>query len=300
MDSGNTMNITILGGTGFVGLNLLNHLAKTKYNVTVITRNREVNKKILVYPNVRLIEANVHNAEELNKHTKETDTLINLIGILNEKGFSGKGFRKAHSDLARIVLGSCKSNSIKRLLHMSALNADSKGPSHYLRTKGEAESYLMTYGKRFTNITVFKPSVIFGKNDSFILRFSDLLNKVPFLFPLACHNAKFAPVYVDELSKFMLSTIENVKSFNQTYNLSGPKVYTLKEILELIIEIKKIRTKVIPLPDYASKIQATTMEFLPGKPFSIDNYNSCKIDSTCDSDFNFYSDLETIIPTYIS
>ena len=150
MDCGNIMNITILGGTGFIGRSLLNYLAKTKNTVTVITRNREKNKKILVYPNVKLVEANVHDLEELKIHTKKTDAIINLIGILNEKGHSGKGFRKAHSDLARIVLGVCKSNSIKRLLHMSALNADSKGLSHYLRTKGEAESYLLTYGKRFT------------------------------------------------------------------------------------------------------------------------------------------------------
>ncbi len=294
------MNITILGGTGFIGRSLLNYLAKTKNTVTVITRNREKNKKILVYPNVKLVEANVHDLEELKIHTKKTDAIINLIGILNEKGHSGKGFRKAHSELARIVLGVCKSNSIKRLLHMSALNADSKGLSHYLRTKGEAESYLLTYGKRFTNVTVFRPSVVFGKNDSFILRFSALLNFVPFLFPLACHDAKFAPVYVDELSKFIVDSLENTKSFNKSYDLCGPKVYTLKEILELIIKTKNMNTKVIPLPDYASKIQAMTMEFFPGKPFSIDNYNSCKIDSICKSDFNFYSDLETIIPTYIS
>ena len=294
------MNITILGGTGFVGLSLLSHLAKTKYNVTVITRNRESNKKILVYPNVKLVEANVHNIKELTNHTKQTDILINLIGILNERGHSGKGFRKAHSDLARVILGACKSNNIKRLLHMSALNADSKGSSHYLRTKGEAESYLMTYGKRFANITVYRPSVIFGKNDSFILRFSNLLNYVPFLFPLACHGAKFAPIYVDELSEFIINSIENTKSFNKGYNLCGPKVYTLKEILELIIKTKKIKTKIIPLSDNFSKLQAMSMEFIPGKPFSIDNYNSCKIDSICKSDFIFYSDLETIIPTYIS
>ena len=95
------MNITILGGTGFVGLSLLSNLAKTKYNVTVITRNRESNKKILVYPNVKLVEANVHNSEELTKHTKQTDILINLIGILNERGHSGKGFRKAHSGFSQ-------------------------------------------------------------------------------------------------------------------------------------------------------------------------------------------------------
>ena len=141
------MNITILGGTGFVGLSIINCLAKTDSNITVITRNREKNKKILVYPQVRLIEADVNSEEELIKHTKKTDVLINLIGILNEKGHSGRGFRKSHSDLARHILNACKVNHIKRILHMSALNADSKGPSHYLRTKGEAESYLMTYGK---------------------------------------------------------------------------------------------------------------------------------------------------------
>ena len=250
------MNITILGGTGFVGLSLINYLAKTKNNISVITSNREENKKILVYPNVSLVEADVHNLEELTEHTKKTDVLINLIGILNERGHSGRGFRKAHSDLARIILGACKANNIKRLLHMSALNADPKGQSHYLRTKGEAESYLMTYGKRFSNITIFRPSVIFGKNDSFILRFSKLLDFVPFLFPLACHNAKFAPVFINELTEFMVNTINDSKSFNRIYNLCGPKVYSLKEILELIIQTKNLNTKVIPLSNFLSKTQA--------------------------------------------
>ena len=114
------MNITILGGTGFVGMSLINCLAKTKNNVTIITRNKEKNKKILVYPNVALIEADVHNVEELTKHSKKTDVLINLIGILNEKGHSGKGFRKAHSDLARIILTNNKTNDIKRLTGVNA------------------------------------------------------------------------------------------------------------------------------------------------------------------------------------
>ena len=293
------MNITILGGTGFVGLSIINRLAATDSNITVITRNREKNKKILVYPRVRLVEANVNNAGELASHTKKTDVLINLIGILNEKGHSGRGFRKSHSDLARHILNACKVNHIKRILHMSALNADSKGPSHYLRTKGEAESYLMTYGKRIANITIFRPSVIFGKKDSFILRFSNLLNFVPYVFPLACHNAKFSPVHIDELANFIVNAIQDIKSFGKAYNLCGPKVYSLKEIVELIIVTKNRNIKVIPLSNSMSKLQAAIMEFVPGKPFSIDNYNSCQIDSTCHSDHNFYSDLETIIPTYI-
>ena len=294
------MNITILGGTGFVGMSIINSLAKTEDNVTVITRNREKNKKILVYPRVKLVEADIHDAEALVSHTKNTDVIVNLVGILNEKGHSGKGFRKAHSELARNILNVCKSNKINRLLHVSALNANSKGNSHYLRTKGEAESYLMTYGKRFANVTIFKPSVIFGKNDSFILRFSNLLNFMPYIFPLACHNAKFAPIYVEELSEFIVNSINNTKSFNKTYNLCGPKIYTLKEILELIISIKKRKIKVIPLSKKLSKLQAVIMEFIPGKPFSVDNFNSCQTDSVCNSDYDFYSDLETIIPTYIN
>ena len=293
------MNITILGGTGFLGSSLISCLAKTNHNITVLTRNREKNKKLLVYPKLKLIQASVYNKDDLVSSTKNSDVLINLIGILNEKGHSGIGFRKAHSDLAKIILGACKENDIKRILHVGALNADPKGPSHYLRTKGEAESYLMTFGKRFANVTIFRPSVIFGKNDNFILRFSNLLDFMPLVFPLACHNSKFAPVFVDELSNFIINSISDTKSFNKKYNLCGPKIYSLKEILELIIKIKKRNIKVIPLSKSISKIQASIMEFVPGKPFSIDNFNSCKIDSTCNSDFKFYSDLETIIPTYI-
>tara|TARA_B100001250_G_C19741884_1_gene763450 strand:+ start:69 stop:956 length:888 start_codon:yes stop_codon:yes gene_type:complete len=294
------MNITILGGTGFVGMSIINSLAKTEDNITVITRNREKNKKILVYPRVKLIEGDIHDAEALSSYTKNTDVIVNLVGILNEKGHSGKGFRKTHSELARNILNVCKSNNINRILHVSALNANSKGNSHYLRTKGEAESYLMTYGKRFSNVTIFKPSVIFGKNDSFILRFSNLLNFMPYIFPLACHEVKFAPIYVEELSEFIVNSINNTKSFNKIYNLCGPKIYTLKEILELIISVKKRKIKVIPLSKKLSKLKAVIMEFIPGKPFSVDNFNSCQTDSVCNSDYNFYSDLETIIPTYIN
>tara|TARA_B100000965_G_scaffold213298_1_gene178203 strand:- start:219 stop:1109 length:891 start_codon:yes stop_codon:yes gene_type:complete len=294
------MNITLLGGTGFLGSTLVSQLSKTDHSVTIITRNREKNKKMLVYPRVKLIEADVHQPEDLINNTKKSEVLINLIGILNEKGHSGKGFKKAHSDFARTILTACKTNEIKRILHVSALNADQKGPSHYLRTKGEADSYLMTYGKRFSNITIFRPSVIFGKNDSFILRFSELLNFTPFLFPLACHDAKFAPVYVEELAEFIIRAINDTKTFNKQYNLCGPKIYTLKEIVELVIKHKDRNIKVIPLSKKMSKMQAFIMEFIPGKPFSVDNYNSCQIDSFCKSDFNFYSDLETIVPSYIN
>ncbi len=112
------MNITILGGTGFLGSSLISCLAKTNHNITIVTRNREKNKKLLVYPKLKLIQASVYNKDDLVSSTKNSDVLINLIGILNEKGHSGIGFRKAHSDLAKIILGACKENDIKRILHV--------------------------------------------------------------------------------------------------------------------------------------------------------------------------------------
>tara|TARA_Y100000590_G_C15746631_1_gene1022298 strand:+ start:1687 stop:2574 length:888 start_codon:yes stop_codon:yes gene_type:complete len=290
------MNIVILGGTGFIGRNLVNMLSSEEYSVKVPTRNREKNKKFLVYPGLQLVQCNIHNQDELVSVTRDCDILINLVGILNERGFKGKGFEAVHSNLARTILYVCKVNNIRRVLHMSALNANSSGPSFYLRTKGDAESYMHTYGERFTNITTFRPSVVFGKGDGLINRFSNLINFIPFYFPLACANTKFSPIYVRDLSYFIINCIDNVDSYQKRYNLCGPKVYTLQEIVELVIHFKKRKTKVIPLTDNLSKLQAYTMQLLPGKPFSIDNYNSCKIDSIGNSDYDFYTELESVIP----
>ena len=138
------MKICILGGTGFVGRSLISALSKENYTITVITRDFDKNKDLAIYPNLKLIQEDVYNEKRMLEVSKSHDVLINLIGILNEKGFRGKGFYLAHSKIARIILNVCKQNRIKRILHMSALNADPGGSSHYLRTKGEAESFLHT------------------------------------------------------------------------------------------------------------------------------------------------------------
>ena len=268
------MKICILGGTGFVGRSLISALSKENYTITVITRDFDKNKDLAIYPNLKLIQEDVYNEKRMLEVSKSHDVLINLIGILNEKGFRGKGFYLAHSKIARIILNVCKQNRIKRILHMSALNADPGGSSHYLRTKGEAESFLHTYGERFADVTSFRPSVIFGTEDSFINRFSGLLKFIPFVFPLACAQTRFAPVYVGDLVNFMKDSIDDVSSFNKKIDICGPKIYTLEEIVKIVIDVKGYSTRVIPLNNALSKFQAVMMEFLPGKPFSIDNFNS--------------------------
>lgn len=293
------MKICILGGTGFVGRSLINALSKENYTFTVITRDFDKNKDLAIYPNLKLIQEDVYNEKRMLEVSKSHDVLINLIGILNEKGFRGKGFYLAHSKIARIILNVCKQNRIKRILHMSALNADPGGSSHYLRTKGEAESFLHTYGERFADVTSFRPSVIFGTEDSFINRFSNLLKIIPFVFPLACAQTRFAPVYVGDLVNFMKNSIDDVSSFNKKIDICGPKIYTLEEIVKIVIEVKGYSTKVIPLNNALSKFQAVIMEFLPGKPFSIDNFNSCLVDSISESGLKFKTELESVIKQYL-
>ena len=293
------MKICILGGTGFVGRSLISALSKENYTITVITRDFDKNKDLAIYPNLKLIQEDVYNEKRMLEVSKSHDVLINLIGILNEKGFRGKGFYLAHSKIARIILNVCKQNRIKRILHMSALNADPGGSSHYLRTKGEAESFLHTYGERFADVTSFRPSVIFGTEDSFINRFSDLLKYIPFVFPLACAQTRFAPVYVGDLVNFMKDSIDDVSSFNKKIDICGPKIYTLEEIVKIVIDVKGYSTRVIPLNNALSKFQAVMMEFLPGKPFSIDNFNSCLVDSISESGMKFKTELESVIKQYL-
>ena len=293
------MKICILGGTGFVGRSLISALSKENYTITVITRDFDKNKDLAIYPNLKLIQEDVYNEKRMLEVSKSHDVLINLIGILNEKGFRGKGFYLAHSKIARIILNVCKQNRIKRILHMSALNADPGGSSHYLRTKGEAESFLHTYGERFADVTSFRPSVIFGTEDSFINRFSDLLKIIPFVFPLACAQTRFAPVYVGDLVNFMKDSIDDVSSFNKKIDICGPKIYTLEEIVKIVIDVKGYSTRVIPLNNALSKFQAVMMEFLPGKPFSIDNFNSCLVDSISESGLKFKTELESVIKQYL-
>ncbi len=293
------MKICILGGTGFVGRSLISALSKENYTITVITRDFDKNKDLAIYPNLKLIQEDVYNEKRMLEVSKSHDVLINLIGILNEKGFRGKGFYLAHSKIARIILNVCKQNRIKRILHMSALNADPGGSSHYLRTKGEAESFLHTYGERFADVTSFRPSVIFGTEDSFINRFSDLLKFIPFVFPLACAQTRFAPVYVGDLVNFMKDSIDDFSSFNKKIDICGPKIYTLEEIVKIVIDVKGYSTRVIPLNNALSKFQAVMMEFLPGKPFSIDNFNSCLVDSISESGLKFKTELESVIKQYL-
>src|ERR1700684_2108970 len=226
------LSIVVLGGTGFLGTRLVARLIKDGRRVTVLSRDREQHKHLLVLPGLTLENCDVYVEAQLSERFRGKDVVINLVGILNERGFGGSGFRRAHTELTRGVLQPARSAAVTRLLQVSALKAAVDAPSYYLRSKGEAEQ-LIRETSAALDWTIFQPSVMFGPGDSFLNRFARLLASIPFAFPLARPNARFQPVSVDDVVNAMRLCLHGGASSRQTYQLGGPQVYTLHELVSL-------------------------------------------------------------------
>lgn len=299
------MNICLLGGTGFVGRALAARLTEAGHQVLVPTRRYERHRELLVLPTVKLVEGDVHNAEFLRRCCEGRDAAINLVGILNEKGRRGQGFARAHVDLPAKVVEACRSTGVKRLLHMSALHAALQAPSHYLRTKAMGEDTVHRAADDGLRVTSFRPSVIFGPRDSFVNRFAGLLRLAPGVFPLACPEAKFQPVYVGDVVSAYVYALHDTRTHGSRYDLCGPKVYTLREIVNYIASVMGKRVAVLGLNRTLSHLQAMLMEFAPGKPFSLDNFRSLQVDSVCSGRafpevFGITpTPMEQVVPTYL-
>ena len=277
------LSICILGGTGFLGTRLTARLIKDGHSVTVLSRDREQHKHLLVLPGLRLENCDVYDEAQLSERLRGKDLVANLIGIRNERGFGGSGFHRAHTELTGVLLQAARSAGVRRLLQVSALKASPDAPSHYLRSKGEAEELIREHGANL-DWTIFQPSVMFGPGDSFLNRFAVLLASIPFVFPLARPNARLQPVLVDDVVEAMRRCLRGGPSDGQTYELGGPKVYTLREIVGLVAKLTGHRRWIIGLPDIVSRLQGAVMNFVPGRPFSSDNYRSLTIDSVCSDD----------------
>jgi uncharacterized protein YbjT (DUF2867 family) len=277
------LSIVVLGGTGFLGTRLVARLIKNGHGVTVLSRDRELHKHLLVLPGLTLENCNVYQEAQLSERFRGNDVVINLVGILNERGFGGGGFRRAHTELTRTVLQAARSAGVTRLLQVSALGAATDAPSYYLRSKGEAEKLIHEQHSAL-DWTIFKPSVMFGPGDSFLNRFSGLLGAIPLAFPLARPGARLQPVLVDDVVDALLRCLHGGACSKRTYELGGPQVYTLREIVELVAKLTGRRRWIVGLPNFAAWLQGFFMNFVPGRPFSTDNYRSLKVDSVCKED----------------
>jgi len=268
------LKIIILGGSGFVGRLLLKRLAAEGHQLTVLSRNLSVHPDRLLPPDVTLREMDVYDPEALHRAFAGADAVVNLVGILNESGDDGSGFERAHVELTRRVVAACKLAGVHRLLQMSSLNAG-RGSSHYLKSRGDAEAVVKASGLDWT---IFEPSVIFGVGDGLFTRFAALLKLLPVL-PLACASAKFAPVFVGDVVEAFSRSLHDRRTIGEVYELYGPDVFTLREIVQMSAQQLGLKRLVIPLPNFIGRIQGLACDFVPGKPFSSDNFRSLQTDS---------------------
>ncbi len=272
-------HIVILGGTGFVGRHLVPRLQRDGHRITVLSRNRDTHRELSVLPGVRVVNADVHDPVALRARLEGADAAINLIGILNERGSDGSGFRKAHVELTRSLVESCIATGVPRLLQMSALRAG-EGASHYLRTRGEADRIVQASPLAWT---IFRPSVIFGPGDGLFFRFASLLRIAPVL-PLARAGAMFQPVYVGDVAEAFARALVHPRTAGQVFELGGPRSIALGELVRWTARMTGRRRWIIGLPDPLGALQARVGEWLPGKPISRDNFRSLGTDSIARSD----------------
>ncbi|HEY0338545.1 MAG TPA: complex I NDUFA9 subunit family protein [Burkholderiales bacterium] len=292
-------DVCVLGGSGFVGRHVCHQLVARGYRVTVPTRDRERAKDDLIpLPTADVITADVHDPTILLRLMRGCGAVVNLVGVLHDR--RGKqSFQQAHVDFARTVVDACRRAGIRRLLHMSALNADPKGPSAYLRSKGEAEHIVRQSGLDFT---IFRPSVIFGREDHFLNLFAKLQKLLPVL-ALAMPKARFQPVFVEDVAVVFAESLTRLESLGVTYDLVGPKAYQLRELVTYVGELTGHRRPVIGLGPRLSWLQAFAMELLPGKLMTRDNIESMKLDSVSASRLPFGiapTAVEAVAPTWLA
>jgi NADH dehydrogenase len=294
--------IVILGGTGFVGRYLINRLSQDDVTIRVPTRRRERNRHLRVNPKVELIETDIHDDAKLESLLSGADVVINLVGILHG---SQEAFRKAHAELPERIVKRCNQLGITRLLHMSALQAGSANAmSQYLRTKGEGENSAHHLSSHKLHVTSFRPSVIFGEGDSFFNQFAKLLRLPLVAIPLACPEARFAPVYAADVAEVMAQSIDNPTTFEKRYDICGPKEYSLMELVEITERAIGVRRLIVGMSDSLSKLQAKILGMLPGKLMTTDNYLSMQLTSTCKEPLSALfqiepTPLEGVIPHYL-
>ncbi|HHJ80913.1 MAG TPA: complex I NDUFA9 subunit family protein [Candidatus Tenderia electrophaga] len=292
--------ICVLGGTGFVGHQLISQLTRAGYYVIAPSRNRERHRSLQVLPKVDVIDADIHDEETLNALFVGCHAVINLTAILNE---NKRGeFKRVHVELVEKVINACKNAGVTRLLQMTAINADAtKGSSQYLRSKGEGEALALAADD--LNVTVFRPSVIFGKDDSFFNKFAELLLNLPIL-PLACPGSRMAPIHVGDVAAVMVKALNDKTTFGQRYDLCGPKSYTLEELVNYTNQLTGKKRTIIPLGDGMSAMLGRIMGMMPFKPFSYDNYLSLQTPAVSDKPFPSQFGItpitvENIVPKYI-
>ncbi|MBA4214009.1 MAG: NAD-dependent dehydratase [Polaromonas sp.] len=297
-------NILVLGGTGFVGRHVCEKLHRQGWRITVPTR-RAINAAAVQHlPRVTVIEADVHDPAQLLQLVTGHDAVVNLIAILHG---TEEAFERVHVELPLSLSEACVADGVRRLVHISALGVSLDGPSRYQRSKARGEELLRAAG---LDLTVLRPSVIFGSGDRFLNVFASLQSIFP-VVPLASAGARFQPVWVEDVANAVAVCIADQglskSTVGQTFECAGPDVLTLGELVGIAGRYGSRQRPVLPLPAFLARIQAGVMELMPGEPLmSRDNLDAMSVDNVATQQWPGLPSLgivpasvHTVAPTYL-
>ncbi len=297
-------SILLIGGSGFIGSHVAARLAAAGRTVTVPTRRRERAKHLLVLPTVQVVEANVFDEPTLDRLLAGADAVINLVGVLHSRPGKpwGPEFEHAHVALPRLLVRACERCHIRRVLHMAALGAAADAPSMYQRSKAAGEKLMLDAAG--LQVTSFRPSVVFGPDDHFLNLFARMQALLP-VMALGGADARFQPVYVGDVAQAFVEALDDPASAGRVFELVGPHVYTLRELVRLAGVYSGHQRPVLGLPDAVARVQAFVLEHLPGGPLmSRDNLDSMKADNVASGHYPLPpqwkpTPLEAVAPDYL-
>jgi NADH dehydrogenase len=300
--------VLVLGGTGFIGSQIIAQLVAQGHRVIVPTRRYQRARHLAMLPTVDTAVADIHDDADLATLVRRADAVINLVGVLHSGAAEGGApygpeFARAHVELPKRVAAACVAFGADRYLHMSALGAGADAPSMYLRSKAAGEAAVLATGN--LAVTVFRPSVVFGEGDAFLNMFARLQRWFP-LLPLGGADARFQPVYVGDVAQAFVNALDNQETVGKTYELAGPRVYRLRDLVRLAGQYAGHARPVIGLPEPLARLQALLLEFAPGGPvMSRDNLDSMKRDNIASGPISpelgvTPTALEIIAPQYLA
>ena len=302
------LKVVVFGGNGFIGSHLIAQLAGEGARVVVPTRRPERAGALGMLPGVQVVAANI-GKDDLVPLLQGADAAINLVGVLHSRRGQpyGPEFKHAHVDIPRRIVAACAAAGVPRYLHMSALGADIGGPSMYQRSKADGE--VAARAEPAVAATIFRPSVVFGPGDNFLNMFAKMQQFLP-LVPLACADAQFQPIYVGDVARAFVNALKDPKTRHQVYDLGGPAIYSLAELVRLAGRFSHHERPVIGLPAALGRLQARVFELLPGEPLmSRDNLDSMEHDNVIDPAIQALTAatlgikltaLEAVAPGYLS
>ena len=273
--------ILILGATGFVGRHICTRLSQAGWSAIVPSRRPAAARHLAGLPRVDVVPGDVHDEATLIRLLAGADAVVNLVAILHG---SEAAFEQVHVELPKKLARACAAAGVRRLVQISALGAALDGPSMYQRSKARGEAVLHTEAAAdFLDLTVLRPSVIFGAQDKFLNVFAQLQRMFP-LIPLAGADTRFQPVWVEDVAAAVMRCLQDDATIGQTFEACGPEVFTLRDLVRLAGQYAGVNQgrgrAVFALPMPLARVQAWVMERLPGEPLmSGDNLDSMALDN---------------------